>query len=268
MNVQEVRCRSILNRSKLMDFCLNPYLGCEHNCVYCYNSVFIQRWYHPSEEWGTFVDVKVNAPEVLAKQLRNIKKGTIYMSSVCDAYQPVESKFKITRRCLERLRGYQDRIRIQTRSDLVLRDLDVLRQIPNVEVGMTITTLEPEIASLFEPKASLPEDRLEALRMLKGHGIPTHAFVGPILPHFSDKTEVLEKIFRQLREVGVGEVLVDRLSYLNRKVGTKVRRLLKEHHPELLPYYKYAATDEYGDDLRARVAASLAKIDLKHRIVF
>ena len=79
MNIQEVKCRSILNRSKIMDFCLNPYLGCEHNCVYCYNSVFIQRWCHPSEDWGTFVDVKVNAPEVLSRQLKKIKKGTIYL---------------------------------------------------------------------------------------------------------------------------------------------------------------------------------------------
>jgi DNA repair photolyase len=91
VKVQEVRAKSVLNKSKIFDFCLNPYIGCELNCAYCYARLFMKRYSGHREAWGKFVDVKVNAPEILKRQLDKARRGIVWVSSVCDPYQPLEA---------------------------------------------------------------------------------------------------------------------------------------------------------------------------------
>ena len=126
MNVQETLAKTILNKSKIHDYCVNPYTGCQVNCRYCYARLFMARYSGHKEPWGEFVDVKINAPEVLRKQLARAKRGTVWVSSVCDPYQPLEAKYELTRRCLEELAKSRFPVTIQTKSKLVLRDLDLL----------------------------------------------------------------------------------------------------------------------------------------------
>lgn len=207
--IQEVRAKSVLNKSKIFDYCLNPYTGCELNCVYCYARLFMKRYSAHREAWGEFVDVKVNAPEVLRRQLdRAVQKGTVWISSVCDPYQPLEANYEITRRCLVELLRRQFPVNIQTKSTLVLRDLDLLQQFEEREVGLTVTTVDQKVASLFEPGASPVEERLGALEKIHALGIKTFAFIGPILP--GDP----EKLVRRL-EGHVDRVYIDRMNYLN-----------------------------------------------------
>ncbi|MGB9893505.1 MAG: SPL family radical SAM protein, partial [Candidatus Saccharicenans sp.] len=115
----EKTAKSILNKSKVFDYCLNPYTGCAHACRYCYASLFMRRYSGHSEPWGQFVDIKINAPELLRGQLPKAKKGTIWIASVCDPYQPVEARYQLTRKCLIEISRYQFPVFIQTKSDLV-----------------------------------------------------------------------------------------------------------------------------------------------------
>lgn len=208
IKITEVRAKSILNKSKIFDYCVNCYTGCQVNCRYCYARLFIPRYSGHSEPWGSFVDVKVNAPEVLAKQVLRAKKGIVWLSSVCDCYQPLEAKYKLTRQCLEILAEHQFPVQVQSKSILLLRDQDIFKKFEAVEVGFTITTDDERIARLFEPGASPVRERIQALGILKSNGIRTFAFVGPILPGNPEKLVAL-------LEGKIDKVLIDRMNYLD-----------------------------------------------------
>jgi DNA repair photolyase len=150
LHVKEIQAKSVLNKSKIFDYCLNPYTGCQINCRYCYARLFMKRYSGHKEAWGDFVDVKINAPEVLQKQLGKAKRGTVWISSVCDPYQPLEATYELTRRCLKELVKKQFPVNIQTKSELVLRDLDLFKEFEEIEVGFTITTDDEKVAKLFE----------------------------------------------------------------------------------------------------------------------
>jgi len=205
--VREIEAKSILNASKIHDYCVNPYTGCEVGCVYCYAALFMRRYSGHSEPWGEFVDVKVNAPALLAKQIVKAKQGTIWFASVCDPYQPLEERYGLTRRSLEVLIGRDFPVEIQTKSARVRRDLDVIRRLSDVEVGFTIATDDETIAGMFEPKASPVEERVEVLREFKAAGVPTFAFAGPLLPGNPERLAAF-------LAGAVDRVLIDRMNYV------------------------------------------------------
>jgi len=205
--VREIEAKSILNVSKIHDYCVNPYTGCEVGCVYCYAALFMRRYSGHSEPWGEFVDVKVNAPALLAKQIVKAKPGTIWFASVCDPYQPLEERYGLTRRSLEVLIGRDFPVEIQTKSARVRRDLDVIRRLSDVEVGFTIATDDETIAGMFEPKASPVEERVEVLREFKAAGVPTFAFAGPLLPGNPERLAAF-------LAGAVDRVLIDRMNYV------------------------------------------------------
>jgi DNA repair photolyase len=230
--VREVLCKSALVKSGIpgVSFVLNPYTGCAHGCVYCYAS-FMGRFRPHTERWGDFVDVKVNFTDRLRRECTRTVEGEVLVSSVTDPYQPVEAAYRITRTCLKllgmmvtsRMRrsavpgletagASPPSVSILTKSDLVTRDVDVLRRIPSVEVGMTITSAKDEVASVFEPGAPPPSRRLRALEHLASNDIATWAFVGPVLPHYSDSVSELAGLFRRLGDVGVKRILVDKMN--------------------------------------------------------
>lgn len=205
--VREIEAKSILNPSKIHDYCVNPYTGCEVGCIYCYAALFMRRYSGHSEPWGEFVDVKVNAPALLAKQIVKAKRGTIWFASVCDPYQPLEERYGLTRRCLEVLIGRDFPVEIQTKSAGVRRDLDVIRRIPEVEVGFTIATDEETIAGMFELRASPVGERIEVLKEFKAAGVSTFAFAGPLLPGNPERLAAL-------LAGAVDRVLIDRMNYV------------------------------------------------------
>lgn len=209
---REVYARSLLNKSKIFDYCLNPYTGCQVGCRYCYARLFIPRYSGHSEPWGTFVDVKVNAVDVLRRQLRRARRGVVWVSSVCDPYQPLERRLKLTRRLLEVLLEFQFPINLQTKNALVVRDLDLLRRFEEIEVGLTITTESESMARLFEPGASSVIERIEALGKLKQAGLGTFAFLGPLLPGNPQRLV-------SLLEGKVDQVFIDRMNYLPTIIG-------------------------------------------------
>lgn len=204
MEIREKTVKSVLSRSQVYDYALNPYVGCGHHCVYCYAS-FMKRFTGHRERWGEFVDVKINAPELLAREVKRKKIGRVWVSGVCDPYQPLEKKYGITKRCLEILVDSGQPFTVQTKSKLVLRDLDILKRAPDREVGFSITTADDKIRKIFEPAASPIDKRIEALAVLHSAGVKTFAMIAPILPGAEGLPELL---------MGkVNYVLVDRLNY-------------------------------------------------------
>ena len=204
MQIKEVKAKSILSTSQVSDYAMNPYVGCQHACVYCY-AKFMKRFTGHKEEWGAFVDVKVNAPELLEREVLKKKVGRVWISGVCDPYQPLERKYRLTRRCLEILVRNDWPIMVQTKSPLVLRDIEILRRASDVEVGFTITTADERMRKIFEPGAPPIAKRIEALEKLRGSGIKTFAMIAPLLPGAEGLPALLKD--------SVGHVLVDRLNY-------------------------------------------------------
>jgi len=239
MVVKEILSRSILTKTGIpgFDYCVNPYVGCEHGCRYCYAS-FMKRFTGHSEAWGDFVDVKVNAPQLLRKQLKRARPGALIIGSVTDSYQPLEKTYQLTRGCLEALSEHSFEVNLLTRSPLCLRDLDLLKRNKNITVGFSIATHDEETKKLFEPRAPTIRSRVEALRTLHDAKVNTYAFIGPMLPlDPSRMASMLEGI--------VDEVLIDRMNYSNKVAGIYRRAGLERYLEE--NYFAF-----FGNDLKER----------------
>ncbi|MBU4372780.1 MAG: radical SAM protein [Proteobacteria bacterium] len=204
MIVQEIIAKSVLSKSQIYDYAINPYVGCSHSCRYCY-AAFMRRFTGHKEKWGEFVDVKINAPELLAKEIKRKQLGRVWVSGVCDPYQVVEKRYELTRKCLEILVKNQWPVTIQTKSSLVLRDIEILEKFKDIEVGFSITTADEKIRKLFEPGASPIKERIHALDVLHSKGIQTFAMIAPILPG-------AEGLIEELAEK-VDHILIDRVNY-------------------------------------------------------
>ena len=204
MIIKEICAKTILSKSKVLDYTINPYVGCEHGCTYCY-ARFMKRFTGHKERWGEFVDVKVNAASLLRREVNKKKVGRVWVSGMCDPYQPLERKYEITRSCLEILLKKGWPVTIQTKSTLVLRDIDLLRNSSNVEVTLSITTADEKVKQIFEPKAPSIKERIQALEKLHSAGVKTCVMIAPLLP----KAEGL------VAEISgkADYVLIDRMNY-------------------------------------------------------
>lgn len=235
--IREVHAKSILNKSGIADWTINCYAGCQHACHYCY-ARFATRFSHPGEPWGSFVDVKVNAAELLAREVRRKRIGRVFVSSVCDGWQPLEERYGLTRGCLEILLRCGFPVTILTKSALAHRDFDLLAGKDGVEFGVTITTLDEDISRLIEPAGSRPAERLGLLEEATRRGIRTYAFVGPLMPHLSDTEENVTRLLKRVREVGADYFYVDRL---NPRYGVwqSLMIMLQAHFPQLVETYRH-----------------------------
>ena len=239
--VQEKKVRSILSKSGIpgVDYCLNPYVGCAHGCRYCY-ATFMKRFTGHTEPWGSFLDVKINAPEVLHRQVKKAAKGHILISSVTDPYQPAESKYFLTRQCLEVMIPRQFSVGILTKSPLVLRDMDLFKKFQEIEVGITVTTDSDDIRKTFEPHAPPIDARIQALKILFENGIRTYAFIGPLLP--MNPEALSEKI-----KPYVHSVLIDRMNY-----ASKTRKIYT------LKKWNQWLEDDFAEEMIQRLELGLA----------
>jgi DNA repair photolyase len=233
--VKEILARTILSRSKIYPYVVNPYTGCQHSCSYCY-ARFMKRVTGHKEPWGEFVDVKINAAELLLGEIRKKKRNRVWISGVCDPYQPLEEHYRLTRQCLEILSQNNWPVIIQTRSPLVLRDIDIIREFQDIEVGLSVTTADDSIRKLFEPDAPPIPDRIHALDVLHNAGIRTYAMIAPVLPGAESLVELLRG--------KIDYVLIDRMNY---------------HYADWV-YRKYGLEDTLTDDFFYRTRDELASL--------
>jgi len=226
-----MNCKTALSPSKLpgLRYSLNPYLGCEHGCVYCYSpSTLRDEWM--GLNWGNFVRAKQNIVEVLEREVKRKPKGTVGVSTVCDPYQQLESKLELTRKCIELLSRHNFPVSIQTKSSLVLRDVDLI--VPKkFDVGVTITTMDRELAGKIEPRASPPEARAQVLEEFSSRGVETWLFLGPIIPGLNDGGDGLKQVIEVAQRTR-SRLIYDRLN-LRRWVLDRLAPVLKEERPEL-----------------------------------
>lgn len=236
--IKEIIVKTALSPSKLpgLEYALNPYRGCQHACVYCFAPSVIH-W--DQGKWGDLVEAKVNLPRILSKELRVKKKGIVGLGTVTDPYQPAEKKYEITRRCLELLLMHDFPVCIQTKSSLVLRDIDLLKKFPNMEVGITLTSSEDSVRQKLEPGASSVEERLHALSELLKNGIKTWVFIGPVMPYLTD----VDALIGVISVVKPAYVLVDKLR-LKDGVKDSVLEFIKEFYPHLTEKYETIFTGE------------------------
>jgi DNA repair photolyase len=267
LQVREIECKSLLNKSALADYCINPYVGCEHACRYCYAESYTRRFTRHKEPWGEFVDVKANAAVVLAREIKRKLRGTVFISSLTDPYQPLERKYEVTRQLLEILLRHQFPITIQTKSTLVLRDLDLVRQFREAEVGFTITTLNDEVRKAFEPASSPVEKKLEAIKKLKQEGVKVYVFFGPLLPGISDQN--LEGYLTQMAQAKVDYIYVDKLN-LKPNLWSSLEDSLKENFTQIHKLWSdvLIGRSDYYQNLKVKIDLICKKLALESRFCY
>ncbi|RLG62859.1 radical SAM protein [archaeon] len=254
--VKEIFAKTILNKHKrrdewfLDDYSLNPYQLCDFNCVYCYI-----RGSKYGENMKQGLAAKINAPTLLEKGLlRRVKRkeyGFIALSSATEPWMHIEEEYKLTRKCLEVIARFKFPLHCLTKSTLILRDIDLLKEIDENAIlpkdleklkhGTLITfsfsTLDEKIAKIFEPNAPKPKERLETLQKIKEVGFYAGIAYIPVLPFISDSDEQLEKMIKVAKEFQADYVFVGALTLYG--VGKELYyKVLEKHFPELLPKYK------------------------------
>lgn len=227
--IRDVQTKNIMTKSSLPvgGYSVNPYVGCTHGCKYCYAS-FMKRFTGHTEPWGTFLDVK-HWPEI--KNPRKYRGQRVVIGSVTDGYLPQEEQFRNTRKLLEQLRGSGAEILICTKSDLVVRDLDLLKQLGKVTVSWSINTLDEAFHQDMDKAVSI-ERRLAAMKAVYEAGIRTVCFISPVFPGITDFTAIFHRVKDQCDLVW--------LENLNLRGGFKqdILDYIQEKHPDLVPLYR------------------------------
>lgn len=255
--LKEIEVKSVLNKLKssddwfLTDYTVNPFIGCSYNCIYCY--------IHGSKYAGedtTTLKVKVNAPDVLRRQLKNRARkreyGVVGLGSSTEPYLPIEEKLGLTRELLRIIYRFKFPVNVITKSTLVLRDLELLRKIDEkatiptrlegrLDHGTILTfsfsTVDPVLASIFEPGASTVEERLETMQKFSDEGFLVGASLMPVLPYLSDSRQQLDEMIGKVKGCGAEFVLVAGLTLFGDKPqDCKARyfNTMEEFHPEIV----------------------------------
>ena len=265
--IKEIKAKGILTKCGIpgIDWVVNPYIGCRFGCKYCYAS-FMGRFVGKKiADWGEYVYPKINAPELLAKEIERKlpDKGRgkeVFFSSVTDPYQGLEAKYQLTRRCLEVLAdwGFAGTLSVLTKSNLVTRDIDILKRFQQAVVGLTVTSADDGISRYFEKYAPPASERFEALRKLNQAGLRTYAFIGPLLPHFVADEAGLEEVFQKLVEAGTKDVYVEHLN-LSSYIRGRLMAEMKGTDKEILRKFYSSQTKEHRKELEDLVGRLVKK---------
>ena len=245
--VRKIDVKGVITKtdSPVCDFAVNPYIGCTHGCKYCYAS-FMKRFTGHTEDWGTFLDVKY-WPEM--KNPEKYAGKEFFFGTVTDPYNPQEETYGRTRALLEQLKGSGVKLSIQTKSDLVLRDIDLIKAFPDARVGFSINTLDESFKDDMDKAVSI-ERRLAAMKKLHDEGIRTTCFISPIFPDITDVVAIIDRVKAQCNLVW--------LENLNLRGSYKgvILDYVREKHPELVTLYEdiYSkGSRQYWEDLDAKV---------------
>ena len=228
MQIKEIEVKNVMTKSNLpvSDYSVNPYVGCSHACKYCYAS-FMKRFTNHPEPWGEFIDVKY-WPEIRNPEKYAGKEA--FFGSVTDCYQPCEAKYKRTRALLEQLKDSGISISIATKSDLVLRDLDLIKAFPNARVSFSINTLDEDFRKEMDRGVSI-ERRLAAMKAFYDAGVQTTCFISPIFPGITDPVEIIEAAKDRCNLVWLENL------NLRGDYGARIKEWIHEKHPELDELY-------------------------------
>lgn len=243
--------KALCTRSQLpdSDYVINPYIGCTHRCRYCY-ARFMGRFTGHTEPWGTYLEARRYASMKLP---RNLRGKTILIGSVTDAYNPAEKCCRLLPEILKALKDCPAHVEILTKSALVLRDTELLRDIPDISVGVSLSNLRQSDNAVIEPGASSAEERLGTLRSLHEQGIHTYLFIAPYLPGITELTPLAEAV-----RGAVDYICVENLN-LRGSYKKDMLELIGRLHPELSPLYHgiylQGRAGEYWQTVEAEIDA-------------
>jgi DNA repair photolyase len=251
---------------------INTYRGCEHNCVYC-NARYTHEYLGlPTGEFAYKIIVKDNAAEMLDKELSREKwdkKLTVNLSTVTDPYQPAESQFKITREVLKVFLKHHNALMVTTKSDLIVRDLDILSEIAQtgfLNVVLTIPMINEDLRRKIEPMAPSIYKRVEILNKIHSAGIAVGITAIPLFPYISDGEGDLEKLIKTFAENGADYVIVDMLNFREEARG-RVMEFIKNYYPDLVPEYEKLYKTDYCDkEYAKRIRKHANKLIKKYKV--
>ncbi len=227
MIVKIKKVKDYVTKSKIGEYAINPYIGCPHKCKYCYAS-FMKRFTNHPEEWGEFIDIKLCDKKINQGKLEG---KNVFMSSVTDCYNPYEAKYKITRNLLEQLIDVDCRLQISTKNKLILRDLDVLKQMKHLDVAMSVNTLDENFRKDMD-RASSIQERLQTLKTLYEAGIYTILFMSPIFIGITEWKAIIEETKEYINEYWFED--------LNLRGAYKytILKYVEEKYPNVYPMYE------------------------------
>ncbi len=241
-----MKSKTILRKYKYRDnwfwcrYSINPYRGCQFACNYC-DAITEKYLVHKNaEDFSRIIYAKTNAPELLKKEIKRAKRDVVALGGVTDSYQPAEKKYGITRAILEILRDNGFPVHIVTKSDLILRDIDILSEISRnswCAVSVTIITFKKELLPLLEPFAPSPERRLETVKKLNEAGIRAGVDFTPIIPYILDYENNIRDVIEKASKNRAEYVLHGSMSLRNNQ-KTRFLQLLKDNWPELIEKYE------------------------------
>ena len=256
--MNQVKVKSILSKSNLpvCEYSVNPYVGCTHSCKYCYAS-FMKRFTGHTEPWDEFIDIKywsdINNPKKYANK-------EIFIGSVTDPYNPQEEQFKRTRTFLEQLKGSGAKLSIATKSDLILRDLDLMKSFPDARISWSVNTLDESFKDDMDKAVSI-ERRLTAMKVFYEAGVRTTCFISPIFPEITDVKAIIRCVKKHCNLIWL-ENLNLRGSY-----KSVILDYIKEKYPHLVPLYNsiYHHNDHsYWKNLDTELQAFAKEIGLNY----
>ena len=260
MTISEIEAKTVLRRLKRVDpwfvarYGMNLYRGCAHNCAYCDGRA---EGYYVAGEFGRDVAVKVNAVDVLHRELDPkrkrvpLKPGYVMLGGgVGDSYQPAEREYLLSRRALEVIHEYGYPVHVLTKSTLVTRDVDILKEIDQRRraiVSFSFSSVDDGISRIFEPGVPPPSARLDALSFLKGEGLACGMFLMPVIPLVTDTAEHMEKSIRKASELGLDFVIFGGMTLKEGRQKDHFMGLAREHYPEIIDTYDTMyAGDKWG----------------------
>ncbi|MCM1542455.1 MAG: radical SAM mobile pair protein B [Blautia sp.] len=258
MIIKEIEAKNVITKSNLpvCDFSVNPYTGCEHACKYCY-ACFMKRFTNHPEEWGSFADVKHWQP---IKNRGKYSDKELFIGSVTDPYQPIEEKYRRTRALLEELQGSGVKLSIATKSDLILRDLDLIKSFPDARVSWSVNTLDEAFRQDMD-KAAAIERRLTAMKEFHDAGVRTTCFISPIFPGITDVKAIIERTKSRCNLIWLENL------NLRGNYKTVILDYIKEKYPALLPLYQEIynrGSRSYWEALDTELKAYAAGIGLDY----
>ena len=251
MHAKEIEAKSILRKSKkidswfLINYGMNLYRGCSHNCVYCDGR---SEGYYVNGEFGEEVSVKINAIDILKKELDPKRKRIPLkhyfiglVGGVGDSYQPLEKKYKLTRKVLELFYEKTFPVHILTKSTLVERDIDIIKKINKQNraiVSFSFSSVNDEISSIFEPGVPPPSQRLKTLAKFKKEGIACGMYLMPVIPFITDTPEIMEETIRKAKETELDFIVFGGMTLKEGKQKEYFIKTLEGNYPGLLPQYE------------------------------
>ena len=251
LTIKEIEAKSILRKHKKIDswflsrYGMNLYRGCIHNCVYCDGRA---EGYYVEGEFGSDVAVKVNALEVLRRELDPKRKRTPFKrgyvmvgGGVGDSYQPVEEKYELTRKTLALLSEKKFPVHILTKSTLVKRDVDILKKINETSraiVSFSFSSTDETISRIFEPGVPSPRKRLETISFFKDKGIACGMFLLPVIPFITDINDVMEKTIQDAQDVGVDFIIFGGMTLKEGKQKEYFLNVIQQYYPKLVVEYQ------------------------------